>query len=430
MRIFPAFIVIVSVLAAAPAADAQWRSERPYRGLFAGDVGEPEQLLTASGSLGTGWDSNLIADFLDRDVRASDVSREFRGGVSTGSAALSYSLNRPTVVVGSTVGTTVRYYPSLSNQFVRREYASVGTSAVLGGGFTGQASAIYQPYNLRSMVPSLFAPRLGDPGIVDEDFPASLEHYFGYGAGLGYSRRLTRRQTFSVGYDYRGREPIGQTDRFDGHTAAADLTHAVASGLNLRFRYGYSVALYGDGRSVGHVIDAGVDYGRALSFSRRTTLSFGTGSTASRRSSNESLRFRMSGSAKLNHEIGRTWNASISYQRGLQYLQTWPEPVFSDSASARLGGLVSRRVEAHVAAQWLRGNGYFSSDGLETYGGTANVAVAITRYVGSGVTYAYYLHDVAGRAALAPGFPSHLERQSIRAYVSMWVPLFQTARRP
>ena len=432
MRVFPALIVVVSALAVVPAADAQWRSERPYRGLFAGGVGDTEQLLTASGSIGTGWDSNLVADALNRAIPLSDVTREFRGGVSTGSAALSYSLSKTTVSLGATAGTTLRYYPSFDNQFIRREYGSVGASAILGAGFSAQGSAIYQPYNLRSLMPTLFEPRLGDPSIVDEDFPASKEHHFGYGGGLGYSRQLTRRQRFSLSYGYAGREPVAQADRFHRHTAGADLTYGVSTGLNLRMGYGYSMAYYGDRQFEGHVIDAGVDYNRALSFSRRTTLSFGTGSTASRRARTDSLRFRLNGSARLNHELGRTWNTTIAYARGLVFLETWPEPVFSDSATAGLGGLISRRVTAQVSARWLRGRGYFSVDGnqLESYGGGAMVSVAITRYISTGVNYFYYVHDFADRVSLAPGFPTNLERQSVRAYVSMWVPLYQSSRRP
>ena len=57
-----------------------------YRGLFAGGVGETEQRLTASGSLGTGWDDNLVADARRSSTTTpSDVTREFRGGVYTGS---------------------------------------------------------------------------------------------------------------------------------------------------------------------------------------------------------------------------------------------------------------------------------------------------------------------------------------------------------
>jgi hypothetical protein len=434
MRVLIASIVGIAALTVAQPAGAQWRAERPYRGLFAGGVGETEQLLTASGSIGTGWDDNLVADALGRNtLSASDVSRQFRGGVSTGSATLSYSLNRTAVAFGASAGTTVRYYPSLSNQFIRREYGSVGTSAVLGAGFSAQASAVYQPYNLRSMMPMLFEPRLGDPLIVDEDFPSSLEHYFGYGGGLGYTRQLTPRQTFSASYAYGGREPIAGRERFDRHSASANVSYAISRNLAVQLGYGYTTGLYGgsDRHYGSHIINANVNYSRALSFSRRTTLSFGTGSTASRRSRNDSLRFYATGSAALNHEIGRTWSANLAYNRGLQFLETWDEPLFSDSAVAGIGGSMSRRVQAQAAVRWLRGRNHFNSDRgrIEAYGGTAGVMVAVTRYVNTGVTYAYYQHRFPVELVM-PGFPRDLERQSIRAYVSVWVPLFQRARRP
>jgi len=241
MRVLLSLIVVVSSLVCVPAADAQWRSERPYRGLFAGGLGDTEQLLTANASLGTGWDDNLTADAVGRTIAPSDMTQQFRGGVTTGSASLSYSLNRTSVGLGATAGTTVRYYPSLGQDFIRRDYGSFGASAVLGGGFSGQVGATYQPYNLRSLMPSLLEPRLGDPVIVDEDYPASLEHFLGYSAGLGYTKPLTRRQTFSAGYNYRGREPVGNSARFDHHNARADLTFMLGRDLGLQLGYGYSL---------------------------------------------------------------------------------------------------------------------------------------------------------------------------------------------
>ena len=432
MRMFPAFIVVVSALTAVPAADAQYRSERPYRGLFAGDVGETEQLLTATGSLGTGWDTNLAADALNRNVVSSDVNREFRGGVSTASGTLSYSLNRSAVAFGATAGTTGRFYPSVEDQFIRRDYASIGSSAVLGAGFSVQAGAGYQPYSLRSMMPTFFQPRLGDPLIVDEDFPSSLDHYFGYSAGAAYTRNLTQRQIFNASYGYRGRGRAGGTDTFGSQAARADLTHLMSRDLGLRFGYGYTQGRFGGDRRFGtHVIDVGVDYSHALSFSRRTTVSFGTGSNAMRRSRNEVLRFRVNGNVRLNHEIGRTWMANLTYNRGLQFMETWPEPVYSDSAVAGLGGEISRRVQFQAAARWLRGRSYFETDRdrLESYGGSATLSVAITRHINSGVSYGYYHHRFQNLIAPVPGFPGELERQSARAFVSVWVPLFQRARR-
>ena len=45
-----------------PAEAQSPRSERPYRGLFAGDTGNAEQLLTFSASFGGGYDDDIFAN--------------------------------------------------------------------------------------------------------------------------------------------------------------------------------------------------------------------------------------------------------------------------------------------------------------------------------------------------------------------------------
>jgi hypothetical protein len=227
---------------------------------------------------------------------------------------------------------------------------------------------------------------------------------------------------------------LGETEHYERHTVSARLTHDLGRGLNAHAGYGYSDARYRqDDRYVNHNIDLGVDYNRSLSFSgRRTTLSFGTGTSASRSGSVErrgSFRFRATGSAQLSHEIGRTWDASLAYDRGLRFSETWTEPLFTDTVTARVGGLVNRRSQIHVTARALRGNGY-SGGGAKSYSAVAGLTVAITRYVNTGLTYMYYQHQFASELSLAAGFPRSYEGQSIRASVTVWAPLFQRERRP
>jgi hypothetical protein len=282
------------------------------------------------------------------------------------------------------------------------------------------------------MVPSLLEPRVGDLVIADEDFPASLEHFASYSGELGYTNRIGRRQTFSAGYSYRGRTAAGVLGRFEKHGASARLNHEVGRGLSLRVGYGYSQAYYDerDRRYTGHNIDAGIDYSRALSFSRRTMLSFGTGTSAAR-SGGSTLRYYATGMARLNHEIGRTWLAALSYSRGLQYVETWPEPLFADSATAMVAGLLSRRSQVQVAVRALNGNTQSTAAGnISSYSGSAALSLALNRFVSTGLTYAYYQHGFASTIALAPGYPDDFDGHTIRASINLWAPIFQRARRP
>ena len=427
---------VFAAMAFAGRADAQERPERPYRGLFASGVAGTEQLLTANASLGAGWDDNLVADAVGRGASVTDVTRPFRGGLGTGSAGLNYSLSRGRVGLGASAATAARYYPGLDNRLIRRDYGSVGASALLGAGFSAQVGLAYQPYSLRSLTPWLTEPQVDDPAPVDEDFPASLEHYFGYSAGLNFARRVSAKWTLSAMYGYGGREPLGgDIDRFDRHTAGGFMSRTMGRGLNLQLGYRYSVGKYGDkGSHENHIIDAGVNYSRALSFSRRTTVSFSTGTSAARSQTSGHLQYRATGSARLTHELGRTWNASASYDRGLRFTDTWLEPLFSDSASAGISGSLNRRVQLQFVARGVRGYGLRSRDddgsnraaeGIKSYGAVAGLSYAMSRYINTGLTYSYYVHEFGSGVVLPPGFARDFERRSVRAYVNLWAPLFQ-----
>ena len=434
MRRFLVSVFVVSVLVAADGAEAQqWRPERPYRGLFAGNIGETSQLLTATASVGTGWDENLVPNLVGSDFTPG--SRQLRSAVGTASTFLSYSLNAGRVEFGATAGTTGRYYPSLSSGFVRRDYANLGMAVPLGGGFLLRGAAGYQPYSLRSMFPALFEMRLGEPMIPDEDFPASHVHYFSYSGGVDYAHRISRRTTFSAAYDYQARTGSGVTGRYERQSVRGRLTRDVGKGLAVYAGYGYSEARYGEPSRplIHHDIDLGVSYNRALSLSlsRRTLISFSTGTAAYRQGVNAKLRYNATGTARLSHEMGRTWNASLAYNRGLSFVETWQEPVFADSLMAGMAGGLGRRTQLQFAARALRGGGSSGRYGdAESVSGSGGLTVALSRHVNTGLTYVYYRHRFVGTLALAEGFPSDFEGQSIRATVTVWAPLFQRARRP
>jgi outer membrane translocation and assembly module TamA len=77
MRILSVLVVVATLVVAAPAGAQTPRSERPYRGLFAGDTGNAQQLLTLSASLGGGYDDNIFAN-------GSDLGFNLRHAVGVG----------------------------------------------------------------------------------------------------------------------------------------------------------------------------------------------------------------------------------------------------------------------------------------------------------------------------------------------------------
>src|SRR6188768_3046939 len=100
--------ILLSLMAAAPAlAQTQSRPGRPYRGLFASGLGNSEQSLVAQGSVGGGYDSNVLADAgLNPDPRFGES-----GMVGAVSGSLSYSMTRDRIGFGASFGESSRYYP-------------------------------------------------------------------------------------------------------------------------------------------------------------------------------------------------------------------------------------------------------------------------------------------------------------------------------
>jgi hypothetical protein len=432
-------------VATVPGYGQDTQASRPYRGLFGGGVGETAQLLVASASLGGGYDDSLLSDARGGGTRIGDLRSRHRGGIGQATGTLSYSLARGAAALGASAGTSARYYPSLGTVY-RREYAAAQGSLRVVKGLSIQGAVAYQPYSLSSLYPLLFSPSdddsggpLDDSGVaLDDEFISSPRHFLTYSGGAGYQYQLARRTSVGASYSYRERVSAAQGDTtFQRQRAGAVLTQNVGRDLDLTIGYGYTQARYaGDRRVEDHHIDLGVNYHRALSISlsRQTTVSFSTGMSARARPEGEDTRrrFAATGSAQLVHEIGRTWAASIAYNRRVRFTESWPEPVFSDAVSAGFGGLITRRLQFQSSARASVGRVGFEEigSGFDTYAGSATLAYALSRYASVGATYAYYRHRFDDRVLLAPGFARHLDRQSIRGYVNVWMPLFSRPGRP
>jgi hypothetical protein len=253
---------------------------------------------------------------------------------------------------------------------------------------------------------------------------------------LSTSRELTRRLKFGADASYGGRAQSSETGAYRRVGAGALLTYSLGKALSLRAGYHYAEAEYSDAGDTlaNHLIDAGVDFSRSLSFSRRTTLSFGTGTSAttSPNSADQDTRFRLNGNATLTHEIGRSWSAALMYGRSLQLSEHWPEPVQSDAIAASFGGAISRRLQFSSSASTTTGQSGVRKDGdrgFDAYQASAMLSYALSRYLGASLAYATYYHKFADARLLPPGFPGSIDRYRVTVQVAVSAPLYQRARR-
>jgi len=427
--------LIVALLGCASGVFAQAaRPERPYRGLFASGAPNTTQSVVANASISTGYDDNLLAHATGGSGSSgSAAGADVSGPLAQASAALTYSYQTTALSIGASAASSVRFYPSAeSEKTVRRSQGQVGVSAQPRDGTSvsahlsasQQADTYSQLFAVGSDTP------FTEPPLLELDTTTALSYYIAYDGGLSVNQSLSRRTKVGGSYGFRRTDGRGYRGEFAHQRAGGLITHQVARGLSLRAGYSYGQAHYGDGHDVpDHLINAGVDFNRALSFSRRTTLAFGAGTAATR--SEDALRSTFVWNATLNHEIGRSWLAYAATGRRILLHESWLAPVLANSVTAGINGLINRRLSftgsVHAALGKVGEN--TGANKFNSALGNAALSHAISRHWSAALIYAYYHYSAADGVLLSDGQPRNFDRHSIRATVNVWAPLFQRGRR-
>jgi len=442
---WPACLLIVlgAVCLQAQSAFAQvgvggYRPERPDRGLYKNRPTGAGDLLAVNGSAGVGWDNNLLLTLPGlSDPRVPAKSGLI--GIFTGGA--SFTRTRERGNFNASAASSTRYYPGEEIDRISGYNASLSgaTSPSDRTGLWASQSVSYEPFTFNSIFPRTYTP-VFEPGGVPPveavapslDQAAATEQYLSYQTNAGLYRRMSRRTTLTASYHFLQGDSAYVDEKFTNQGAYAGLRYSVTRNLGLRAGYGYEQGQYLAGTSPlrTHNIDAGVDYNRALSFSRRTTFSFSTGTSAM--NDGYTTHYQVVGGAHLNHEMGRTWNASVSYDRSFQFVQSLLQPVFYDSVNANVGGLINRRLRADIGARASIGSVGLQDDavdnGFDTYEGFASLSFSLSRFAELGANYTIYRYRFGSRVVLPIGVAQDVERQSVGVHVSVWAPLYNRMR--
>ncbi len=457
MRMFLAsFVSAALVAAAATPAAAQLsapRPERPYRGLFAGDTGNAQQLLTLSASFGGGYDDDIFANNSTAGTSNNGGSTSFLSG----SAGLGYSLSKAKKAFSASVGGGVGHYPGLQEPTITHFNAGVNASMQVGrhSSISFSQTETYQPFYFWSAFPGEIAPvdttPVFDPGtmtIADAVQATALgikpliaadgvvgqeaEYYLDSDTSVGFTQGLSEHLSLTGGYNYRRSDSQSGIRDFESQGGSAHLGYSLGKGLSIGGGFGYSVNDYprGDGlvdRYESKTIDGGVNYNKALSFSRRTTLTFSTGMSGV--SYGGEVHYGLLGNVQLVRELGRTWSTSVGYSRNVSFSETFRAPVLSDNLFGGIGGLLSRQWQFHASAGASRGDvGYGSANGFQSYVVSTGARYAFMRKAGLSVYYAYYRYSFENGIVLPPGISKFTNRQSFGFSVDTWVPLLQRNR--
>ncbi len=300
---------------------------------------------------------------------------------------------------------------------------------------------------LTGFLPDL--PTVNEPPVTPIDFDPGLtvddDMVLHSSSTVGLSRQLSRQASVSLGYGYDLTRFSDDTRRYTQQHGNIGFRRRLTRHATLRLGYGYravdttqrfDLLLDEVTQHRGmHDLDLGVDYSRslALTMSRRTKVSFSTGSsfvTASDLSVGDipartRTRFFVTGSARLAHEMGRTWNFSLAYARSVGISDLILELVTSDSVRASLSGLIGRRNEVSLSASAVRGHAGIdrANNDLANYIAGAQWRRALTRHLAALVSYQFYKHEFGDAVHLPFGYPAATDRQGVRFALDVWFPL-------
>ncbi len=434
---------LVAVLGAAPSARAQApRPQRPYSSLFGGGGGETaRQMLTINASVSGGYDLTSGAAREGGGIAASpDLQRLPRGGYGQAAATLSYTANRKRGGGAASVSTTGRRYTAAGDNFLG-SYAGAASGWLQAARrtlVTASESSSFQPFLSYGFFAAATGADLGPAGLsgfTAPSFDTATENgnQWRHNVAASVTQGLTARTSVSFRAGYDATRVSLASRNLTSYSTDARLALRIARGLGAHGGYGYREGRYGDAPQSRdqrlHNFDVGLDYNRPLSFSRRTTLTFGSGSTVVQ-DSNRTV-FRLTGNAHLTYELRRSWNLALAYTRDAGFLQNLREPVFADSLSLSLGGMASRRVQMSTGLGAALGTvGLTGGSGYNSYFSTSQMTVGMSRHVGLSLIYSFYHSSFDPSVPLPVAASRRLERQSVQGGVTVWLPVMKRAERP
>jgi len=442
-------LAIAAVVAAgvAPALAQATASPPPSNGLFRGSTSGANagQTLDVTLALSAAYDNDV-------SVEAGPVLNQLLGADTTAQSTLldtaaHYGWQGRDVQVRGTGTSTLRHDRFSGDISSVSHSATAGLTARLPWRTTlfANQTATYSPSYLYALFPRAAAIGPGEAPPAAPDSPASNFESYSYGTQMTLSHAFTRRSSVSAiaernKTDYRG-TTTGQPE-LDSYGMSGLFVHQVSRATNATGRYRYRSGSFvsGSGVTTGitteteiateHGVDLGVAHTWRLSGARRITFDVGLGSSVvtpldpPAEISDRGRSSRLVGQVGLAYLFGRTWQAGATYRQGVDYVAGLTEPVKTDGITAGLEGLITRRVDVLVKADYASGESALirNTPIFDTYTGNARLRYALARGLAVYVGYVYYYYDFRGNTQIAPGLPQALERKGVRAGLTLLLP--------
>lgn len=425
-------VVLLSVVTVgAQAPESRSETKKPaaaYRGLFG-----PDEISASRGN-----DLSLLVSLYeeygnspDSEDDRSPVPLVQRNGYFSGVRTdLVFSHRGQRATFGFRTQGSMRYYPGLQAYTGLRHRSEMGLSATVGRmrrtSVTMSGVAEHAPNYSISLFP--------EPSILN-DSPASAANRDDaltnraaniYNGSFGLEHQFSPRSSFGVDNSVRYANVSGAPGVRDVRTGLR-YSRRMSPYFALRLGYAYMRGQYGptsDMKAIqSHDLDLGIDYRRAITLSRKTTIAFGSGSTMVQTSLGQA--YRVTGTATLRTELPQGWIAQVEYNRGLQLVEGFANPFFADIVTPSLGGYLGRRVQLSTSAGYSFGEVGLVGGRYRALQASTRLRVAATRYAAVDAQYLFYRYQFDNTVALMDSLARSMDRGSIRLNLTLWLPLLQ-----
>ena len=408
-----AFVVSLSLLGAAQVA-----AQTPA-------PAQTGQDLRVEGSAGYGYDDDIFAS--EGGGQPSSVPLQTNGGYGFVGLGLRYSATGRRSSFGASADSSLRHY-RVDEPFTAHSYGgSVGASTELTRRLrvTGTVFSQRSSHHVFWMFPVLGETPLGQVTLPSLDYTLTATDGHSIDGSVNLTYRFTPRSAV-IGEYGRGYARFG-IDELDRERWNARYEYGFSQYATLRLGYGREDADYGlTNHYSRRTIDAGVEYSRPLSFSRRTTVSFRAGSSGL--DDGQDKYYTVIGYVQLSHELSRDWALHAGYDRNIGFVNGFGEPFLASSILANATGNVGRRVEITASAGYSDGNIGFSGppseNGYVTYTAGGRVQILLARSFWAFGEYVYYHYRFEDDVNLPFRSPQRLNRRGVRGGLSYTVAVF------
>lgn len=439
-------VVLLLVAASATLADAQvlGRPARPFGGLFGAEP-PPEQTRTRHGLTLT---ANLLGTQGDPLTPEGTYPQTSVGPTSGGfaDAGLAYQRTGADRAAWRTFEAEGRAYGTWYGRSTGPLWGGEASARAAIG--LGRRSGLDAWARVRSdpfMALGAFAPIAWEIGV--NDIPdanptnglSATRSWSSY-SSASFDHRLSQRTTFTADYGHTLRDvPAGQGYDTATHRATLGLDRSIGreSGLDVTYWFADTETMLDPSNAIPleqHTLESTYTYGKRLSRGERLSFVIGGGATHAWTLST-ATRTRYEdwgpiGRAGIGLDVGRSWSVGADYRRSLTVLYSvTADSYVTDAVWVRAGGMLGPRLDLTLFGSYSAGRAAVAEDGrsrYETYLVTGQLRFAIAAACAFVANYSLYEHDFRNASDLPEAFPRQLQRSTVQAGLTFWVPLHRT----